>query len=105
MGVFILKKNQQMVQGFPVNRSYTKGEADAKFEKVASFVDNEIPSGAINGVNTTFTLAKTPIVSSQHLFFNGQRITNTADYTISGAIITTLFVPVPGDVLLCDYRY
>lgn len=31
MGVFRLPKNQQMVQGFPINRSYTKQEADNKF--------------------------------------------------------------------------
>ena len=31
---FIIKSNQQAVQGFPVNRSYTKGEADAKFAPI-----------------------------------------------------------------------
>ena len=60
--------------------------------KYTDFVENETPTGAINGVNTTFTLASTPAtvhsaVSSLDLFLNGVLLTPGAgnDYTLSSA--------------------
>lgn len=68
-------------------------------------VDNEVPVGATNGTNTVFTLVAAPNPpSSAHVHFNGLRMTPTVDYTISGANITMLQVPNPGDMLLVDYR-
>lgn len=64
-----------------------------------SFVDNEVVSGS----GTTFTLANTPIVGSQHVYANGQRLTPTADYTIAAAVITMVSSWATGAVL-CDYR-
>lgn len=66
-----------------------------------NFVDNEIVSGS----GTTFTLANTPIVGSQHVYANGQRLTPGVgnDYTISGAVITTVGSYSAGSVL-ADYR-
>jgi len=74
------------------------------------FVVREVPSGAINGVNTTFTLADTPIAGSEELYLNGilQNLGGSNDYTISGATITMNSAPKssPGnpDVLLVSYR-
>ncbi len=74
----------------------------------SNFVDNEEPSGTINGVNDTFTLANTPTAGTEHLYKNGIRMRpgGSDDYTISGATITFVSaqIPVTGDVLICDYR-
>ena len=51
-----------------------------------TFVENEVVSGS----GTTFTLANTPVVGSVKVYGNGQRLTLTVDYTIAGAIITTV---------------
>ena len=71
-------------------------------------VDNEVPGGAIDGVNDTFTLAFTPIVGSQHLYKNGIRQKPGAgnDYTISGSTITFEpgNIPIVLDTLIADYR-
>ena len=73
-----------------------------------NFVDNETPTGTINGVNAAFTLANTPAAGSEHIFKNGLRQTPGAsnDYTISGAAITFLAgnIPQTGDSILADYR-
>jgi len=71
------------------------------------FVDQETPSGAINGVNTVFTLSQTPSPSSSvEVYRNGLRLTPGVDYTLSGSVVTfvTAFVPQTSDTLLCSYR-
>lgn len=74
-----------------------------------NFADNEVPSGTVNGVNTTFTLAHTPTTGCLHLYKNGLRLTpgSSYDYTISTATITFMSgnIPQTGDLLLADYRY
>lgn len=71
-----------------------------------NFVDKEIPSGSINGSNTAFTLANTPVAGSEHLYLNGQLQESGAgnDYTISGANITLLTTPLTGEKLRVSYR-
>lgn len=70
------------------------------------FVDQETPSGAVNGVNTAFTTSQVASPSSSlTLFLNGLRLTPGVDFTLSGSAIT--FVagqPRTGDILLCSYR-
>ena len=71
------------------------------------FVDQETPSGAINGVNAAFTLSQAPSPStSLAVYRNGLRLTSGVDYTLSGAMITfvTGLVPQTSDTLLCSYR-
>lgn len=74
----------------------------------ANFVDNEIPTGTINGVNATFTLANTPVSGTEHVFKNGLRQISGAsnDYTISSGTITFNAgnIPQTGDALVVDYR-
>jgi hypothetical protein len=71
----------------------------------ANFAIGEVPSGAINSSNVTFTLAHVPVANTDALFLNGLRqkkgISN--DYTISGATITFNTAPMTGSVLLADY--
>lgn len=61
-----------------------------------TFVDNETPSGTINGSNTNFTLAGTPTTGSLMLFLNGAFLTQGVDYTVSGSTITFAVAPVAG---------
>lgn len=72
------------------------------------FSDSEVPSGAINGTNTAFTLAYTPSpAASLELYLNGLRLDANVDYTLSGNNIS-FFVgstPQTGDLLLASYRY
>src|SRR5438270_617958 len=73
-----------------------------------SFSDNEIPSGLVNGVNTSFTLLYAPSPDTSILLFrNGLRMTKGIDYTTSGNSINFLTVSTPqaGDVLSASYRY
>lgn len=64
-----------------------------------SVVENEI----IAGSGTTFTLANTPVAGSVKLYAARNRIYPTTDWTISGAVITTVLSWSAGD-LIADYR-
>jgi hypothetical protein len=71
------------------------------------FVDQVTPTGAINGVNTVFTLSQSPSPgASLTVFLNGLRMSAGVDYTLSGTTITfaSASVPQTGDILLCSYR-
>ena len=72
----------------------------------ANFVDKEIPSGSINGSNTSFSLANTPVAGSEHVYLNGvlQESGSGNDYTISAATITYLAAPLTGEKLRVSYR-
>lgn len=71
----------------------------------ANFVVRETPSGAVNGVNTTFTLANTPIAGTEQVYLNGilQEPGAGNDYTISGLTITYLAAPLTNDKLRVTY--
>jgi hypothetical protein len=71
------------------------------------FVDQAIPTGVVNGVNTAFTLSQSPSpTASLTVFLNGLLQTAGVDYTAVGTAITFLSASVPqsGDILLCSYR-
>ena len=71
------------------------------------FVDQETPSGAINGVNATYTVSQTPSPgASLAVYRNGVRLTAGVDYTAVGQAITfgSTLVPQTGDALICSYR-
>jgi hypothetical protein len=73
-----------------------------------SFADEETPAGAINGVNTAFSLAHTPNpAASLLLVLNGLVLKQGLDYSLSGAAITfsSAALPQQGDTLLAFYRY
>lgn len=68
--------------------------------------DNEVPSGAIDDSNVTYTLAHTPIVGSEHVYLGGVHLKGSGeDYTISGSTITMNTAPSSGTILLVTYRY
>jgi hypothetical protein len=71
------------------------------------FIDGEVPSGALNGVNATFSLANTPNpATSLELFRNGLLLQQNLDYSLSGSAITfqSGTVPQPSDTLQAFYR-
>ncbi len=72
----------------------------------AAFVTRETPTGAIDGTNTGFTLANTPVVGSEELYLNGilQEPGTGNDYAISGASITMASAPIAGDKIRVSYR-
>lgn len=78
----------------------------ATFLKYTNVVIRETPAGAVNGANTTFTLANTPIAGSEEVYLNGilQEPGAGNDYTISGGTITYLTAPVTGDRLRVSYQ-
>jgi hypothetical protein len=72
----------------------------------AGFIVRETPGGLVNGANTTYTLANTPISNTEMLYVNGllQEPGAGNDYTISGLTITMLSAPISGDRLRANYQ-
>ena len=71
----------------------------------ANQANNEIPGGAIDGGNTVFTLANSPVNTSLMLYLNGQLLTLTEDYTLVGANLTLINAPLSGGILRAFYQY
>lgn len=72
-----------------------------------SFVDGDLPSGTLDGLNATFTLTALPVPStSLALYRNGVLQKQSFDYTITGntLLFATASTPQPGDILLANYR-
>lgn len=65
-----------------------------------NFIDSELVGGSAN----TFTLARTPVTGSVHVYAIGQRLYPGDGYTISGAVITTV-LSWDENAILADYRY
>ena len=65
-------------------------------------VSGEVPSGAIDNVNASFTIANTPVSGTFKLYKNGRR---TTEFTRIGTAITMDTAPTFGEDLLCDYEY
>ena len=73
----------------------------------ATFVDQEVPAGTVDGANAVFTIANAPTPSSSlHLYRNGLLQKVGFDFSITGQAITfvTAAVPQAGDTLLASYR-
>ncbi len=71
-----------------------------------TFHTRETPTGAVNGSNTSYTLATTPTAGSEEVYLNGllQEPGAGNDYTISGGTITYLAAPISGDKIRVNYR-
>jgi len=83
------------------------GSAGGTSSNVA-YADSETPSGAVNGVNATFTLLNAPSpAASLELFRNGILMTPGSDFVLSGTTVTfyTWSVPQTGDTIVASYRY
>ena len=73
--------------------------------KATNYITREIPSGAVNGTNATYTLAAIPVAGSESVFLNGilQDPGAGNDYTISDSTITFADAPVVGDKIRVSY--
>ncbi len=74
-----------------------------------NFVDNETPTGTINGVNDTFTLSATPSpAASLNLYVNGMRQVAgvSADFVLTGAsiVFNAASIPANGSNIRACYR-
>lgn len=71
-----------------------------------AFADSEVPSGVLNGINSTFTLANPPS-PAQSLLLERNGITQTAgtDFTLASSAITFVLPPQATDTLRAWYRY
>ena len=66
-------------------------------------VVNEIPTGVLNGVNSTFTTQFGVKPDSEEVYVNGNRQKKPDDYNISGQIINLTFSPQINETILIDY--
>ena len=72
------------------------------------FGDGEVPGGAVNSSNTSFTLAHAPDPpASLQLFRNGLLMRDSSDYTLTGSVATFFVASTPqtGDLLTASYRF
>lgn len=97
----------------PVNDGGTLGTTAITYTQDTStglnstnFVDKEVPSGAINGSNTSFVLANTPTSGTEHVYLNGilQESGAGNDYTIATATLTLATAPLSGEKIRVTYR-
>ncbi len=71
----------------------------------SNFVDKEIPSGAINGSNTSYSLANTPVSGSEHVYLNGFSRSPVPERLHDlRASITMATAPLSGEKLRVSYR-
>ena len=87
-----------------VSKSWTTQQIADLAAGSGIFIDNETPTGDIDGVNDVFALANNPIAASVKGYLNGIRQTKDVDFTVSGANITFATPPEIGDTLIFDYR-
>lgn len=72
---------------------------------IGNEINNETPSGLINGTNKEFALANTPSPSSSlKLFLGGMYMTVGEDYSIDGDTITFINSPYSGPIR-AFYKY
>jgi hypothetical protein len=70
-----------------------------------TLVVREIPTALIDGSNTAFTLANTPVSDTEQVFLNGLlQDARGLDYSISGASVTFFMPPLSGDRVLVTYQ-
>lgn len=67
-------------------------------------VFNEIPTGAVNGSNVTFTSLNSFLIETLEVFVNGVKQTKILDYITSGnSTITLLFSLDTGESIHINY--
>ena len=70
-----------------------------------TWIDNETPSGTINGANTTFLLSQVPNpTNSLMLTKNGLMLYSGDGYTLNSLTLTMSVAPTGGDILRAWYR-
>lgn len=71
---------------------------------ISNIFVQEIPSGTVNGANTSFTLTSNPIFTSAiKLYVNGILLIQGTHYSITGNAITMVTAPASGQTLYATY--
>ena len=70
---------------------------------LSGFIFNEIPSGAIDGINSIFNTNFLLVPDTEVVFINGQKQKKPDDYNISGQTITFTFSPGVSESLVINY--
>lgn len=101
------------ISGTSVSMNYAPQTGDylttAYFISLASgYVAGETPSGTINGSNTSFALAHTPVVDADGnpatvLYLNNGLLIRGIDYNISGSSLSLAYAPQTGDYVKAFY--
>jgi hypothetical protein len=101
---FVLGQGPQGPPGSTGEQGPPGEKGDQGIPGVDSWSLNEVPSGAVDGINATFTLAYLP-TGSIMLFLNGQCLVPGVydDYVILGSIITMAVAPIVGDKIRVSY--
>lgn len=66
-------------------------------------VVGEIPSGSINGSNTSFSLSNTFMPNKLWVYLNGLRLAEGDISSASGTSLSLASAPISGDILIVDY--
>jgi len=95
--------------GFRVNQNNTFGTSPGAppggTNNNQNIITGEVPNGAINGSNATFSLAHIPITSTVQVYLNGLLQTQGTDYVVSTNTITFALPPNSGSTLVVNYQY
>ena len=100
-----LGSNQLKNVGEPVDANDAVRKADLDAVTNGSSVFREIPTGTVNGNNTSFSLTNTPNLGTEQVFLNGSLLNAGAnsDYVLEGSTLTFTLAPQVGDVILVNY--
>jgi predicted nucleic acid-binding Zn-ribbon protein len=93
---YIIERQQNVIDGLNNNAGLPSFRYD--------MVDKEVPTGLINGINTIFTLEKTPVIGSESIFLNGVLQDSVRDYSIQGSQLVFVEPPLENMVIRCNYR-
>ena len=69
-----------------------------------NIASNEVPTGTLNGSNTAFVMAHTPLNNSLEVFYNGS-LQPTGNYSFVGTALTMGFAPSASDSLMVGYFF
>jgi hypothetical protein len=71
----------------------------------SELIANEVPTGDVNSINTTYVISQTPVVGTVQVYLNGSLMApgSGADYIISGTTITFAKAPHTGSNVLVSY--
>lgn len=73
-----------------------------------SLVTDEVPTGSVNGSNTSFTTARAYVAGSLQVFINGvkqARVTHFTETAPSSGTFTMGDAPLTGDNIIVSYQY
>jgi hypothetical protein len=66
--------------------------------------EQEVPTGLVNGSNTSYTLSSTPhSAKSVRIYLNGIKQLYTTDYSVSGTTVTMVTAPATGQKIEAEY--